>query len=162
MVRVRVARPGRRGLFVFAMDDRDLDPREYAAQELPEDLAAVARRARLPPGNRADGIGHRLAERIRQLERLILDAQVSQQVENAGAVAPQGREPRLPQGLPRHLAGDVGITVAIPADPGTELKQLGDLERLAWEMLGESVFSLGEHLRHHVEQILVEEIDSPG
>ena len=55
------------------------------------------RTARVSPlGNRPDRLRDRGAERVRQRQRAVLDAQSPHEFEQAGTVAAQARQPRVP------------------------------------------------------------------
>ena len=161
-VGTRVARVLGGRLFALGILDGDVDARQHAGEELAENLPAVTRGARLAVGSRLDRLHHGLAERVRQLERVLLDAEIAHQVQEPSPVAAQAGEARLPQGAPRDFAGDIGIAVAISADPGSELQEQRDIHALAGELMRERALDFGEYLRHHIEEVLVEKIKTPG
>ena len=58
--------------------------------------------------------------------------------------------------------GDVGVAVAVAADPGAELEERRHLELLVRVILRQALLQRIEHLGQHLEQRLVEEVQAPG
>ena len=136
---------GRRGLFVLGVADRDLDPCHHAAQELAEDLArGCAPRATPPAGTALDGIAATPRERSAAARALGPRCSGCAPDRGAGAITAQAREARLPEGAPGHLAGDVRVAVAIPADPGAELEECGTSRGSSGKCLANALSTLAK------------------
>ena len=62
----------------------------------------------------------------------------------------------------RHRRGDVGVAVAVAADPRAELEEGRHLELLVRVIFGQRFLQRVEDFRQHLEQGLVEEVQAPG
>ena len=152
---------GRFGLLAVARDRR-VEPRQHAGDELPEQLAGVARGHAGAVGQCRQRRGDGGAEVLRQRGSPLADAEVARQVGQPAAVAAQARQAHLPQRVARDRAGHEGVAVAVAADPRAEAEHHRQLQRLAGELLRERGLDAAVELRHDVEQVLVEEVQAPG
>lgn len=146
----------------LAGGDRRVELAQHARDELPEELARVALRDALALDTaRQRGLDER-AKALRQRHLPLTDAQVAPEVGQPHAVAAQARHAHLPQRVPRDLAGDERVAVAVAADPRAEAEDHRQLDRLAGELLDEGGLDAVDQLGHDVEKVLVEEVQAPG
>ena len=160
-VGIRIALTCGRRLLALGVRDGQVEPRQHAGDELAEQLARVALRDLHAVRLGRQRLGHRSDEALRQRQRVLRNAEVADQVQQPRAVALQAHQPRVPQRLACDLAGDEGVAVAVAADPGAEAEQRRQTQCFARELFCVRRLDLGVDLRHHVEQVLVEEIQAP-
>src|SRR5262249_38977323 len=100
-------------------------------------------------------------EAVRRRRSPFGDRQIAGELDDTRPIVPQARKRVLLQRGARHRCRDEGIAVAIAADPRAELEEGWNVEACTGIRLRKRTLKSAKHLRRHLEQRLVEEMQAP-
>ncbi len=150
------------GVASFRAGERGVELPQHAGHELPIDLARVALHDLLGVSGRRQRPGESLAELWGHRGRPLGDTQGAQQVGDALAIASQAGDAVVEQGTTRDLVRDEGIAVSVAADPRAELEERRHVEGFGRVRLPQRTLELVHQLGHDLEEVFVDEVQTPG